>query len=180
MGSQRSLSWTRDSPVCITPITSLWAGSSVGIATGYGLDGPGIESRWGRDFPHLSGPTLGPTQTPVQWVLGLSRGKERPGRDAEPSSLLVPWSRKSRSILLLPLWAVRPIRGVEVQLYSFSSGTENLDPTGIRSPNRPARSQSLYEGSLYRNVLNLYRKFSHWILPSDLLLVVLRHRTVSV
>ena len=23
-------------------------GSSVGIATGYGLDGPGIESRWGK------------------------------------------------------------------------------------------------------------------------------------
>jgi len=31
-------------------------GSSVGIATGYGLDGPRIESRWGRDFPHLSRP----------------------------------------------------------------------------------------------------------------------------
>jgi hypothetical protein len=28
--------------------------SSVGIATRYELDGPGIESRWGRDFPHLS------------------------------------------------------------------------------------------------------------------------------
>jgi hypothetical protein len=28
--------------------------SSVGITTGYGLDGPGIESRWGRDFPHPS------------------------------------------------------------------------------------------------------------------------------
>jgi hypothetical protein len=35
--------------------------SSVVIATRYGLDGPGIESRWGRDFPHLSRPTLGPT-----------------------------------------------------------------------------------------------------------------------
>jgi hypothetical protein len=49
-------------------------GSSVCIATVYGLHGPGIESRWGRDFSHTSRPTLGPTQPPVQWVLGLSRG----------------------------------------------------------------------------------------------------------
>jgi hypothetical protein len=49
-------------------------GSPVGIATGYGLDNPGIESRWGLDFPHLSRPALGVTQPPVEWVPGLSRG----------------------------------------------------------------------------------------------------------
>ena len=49
------------------------------------MDGPGIESRLGRVFPHLSRRALGPTQPPVQWVQGLSRDKERPGRGADPS-----------------------------------------------------------------------------------------------
>jgi hypothetical protein len=59
--------------------------SSVSIGTGYGLDGTGIEYRWGRDFPNLSTLSLGPTQPPVPWVPGLSRGKERSGRDVDPS-----------------------------------------------------------------------------------------------
>jgi hypothetical protein len=40
--------------------------SSVGTVTRYGLDGPRIESRWGRDFPHPSRPSLRPTQPPIQ------------------------------------------------------------------------------------------------------------------
>jgi hypothetical protein len=49
-------------------------GSVVGIATGYGLDGPGIKSRGGARFsaPVQTGP--GAPQPPVQWVPGLSRG----------------------------------------------------------------------------------------------------------
>ena len=49
--------------------------SSVGIATRYGLDGQGIESRWG----HPSRPALGSTQPPIQWVPGI----RRPGRGAD-------------------------------------------------------------------------------------------------
>ena len=43
--------------------------SSDGIATRYGLDVPGIKSRWGRDFPQPSRPALGSTQPHIQWVV---------------------------------------------------------------------------------------------------------------
>ena len=62
-------------------------GSVVDIATGYGLDGPGIESRWGRDFPHLSRLALGPNQPSVEWVPGLSWGvKSSRGGTLTPST----------------------------------------------------------------------------------------------
>ena len=76
----------------LTTVSVCGPGSVVSIATGYGLDSPGIESRLGRGFPHLSRPALGLTQLPVQWVPGIYRGKKRPGRDADlspPSSAVV-------------------------------------------------------------------------------------------
>jgi hypothetical protein len=63
--------------------------SSVVIAIGYGLDGPGIESRWGRDNSHLSKPALVPTQPPTQWGVTLT-----------PHPLLVPRS-KNRAALYI-------------------------------------------------------------------------------
>ena len=39
-------------------------------------------------------------------------GIKRPGRDADPSPPLFPWSRKGRAIPLLPLWAVRPVQSL--------------------------------------------------------------------
>jgi hypothetical protein len=48
--------------------------SSVGIVTRYELDGPGIESQWGRDFPHrLDRP----------WVSLCLPGVKLPGRGVD-------------------------------------------------------------------------------------------------
>ena len=48
-------------------------GSSVDIATDYGLDGPGSNPGGDENF-RPSGPALGPTQPPVNWVPGLTQG----------------------------------------------------------------------------------------------------------
>ena len=42
-------------------------GRSFGIATDYGLDGPGIESRWRRDFPPVQ---TGPGAHPASCTMG--------------------------------------------------------------------------------------------------------------
>jgi hypothetical protein len=40
------------------------------IVTHCGLDSQGIRFQWGWDFPYPSRLDMGPTQPPVQWVLG--------------------------------------------------------------------------------------------------------------
>ena len=49
-----------------------WAGIAHSVSrVAMDLEGPEIQSRWGRYFPHHSRPVLGPTQNPIQWVPGL-------------------------------------------------------------------------------------------------------------
>ena len=87
--------------------------SSVGIATGYGLEGPGIESLWGARFSapvqtgsgaHPASCTKGTGSFP-----GVKNGR---GVTLTPHPLLVPWSWKGRAIPLLPLWTVRPVQSL--------------------------------------------------------------------
>ena len=48
-------------------------GSSVSIATDYGVEGPGLNPG-GDEIFRPSRPALGPTQPPVEWDPSLSRG----------------------------------------------------------------------------------------------------------
>jgi len=63
--------------------------NSVGIATLYGLDGPGIESRWGLRFFALV--QTGPGAHPASYTMGTGSfpGVKRPGRgvDHPPSPI---------------------------------------------------------------------------------------------
>ena len=60
-------------------------GSVVGIATGYGLDGPGIESRCGEIFRSCPDRPWGPSSLLYNEYRVFPWDKERPGRDADPS-----------------------------------------------------------------------------------------------
>jgi len=104
-----------------------WQGGVVGIATGYGLDGPRIESRWEARFsvPVQTDPRAHPVSCKMgtRSFQGVKSGR---GVTLTPHALLVPWSRKSRDIALLSLWAVRSVQ-------SFSGIYLSPFPCGIRS-----------------------------------------------
>jgi hypothetical protein len=66
-------------------------GSPLGIATGYGLDGPGIESRYGARFP--APVQTGPGAHSPTWAMGIRSFpgvKSGRGVTLTPHSLLVP------------------------------------------------------------------------------------------
>ena len=48
--------------------------TSVGLATRYGLDGPGIKFRYGASYPHIFRLAPGPTRPPINWIPGFFIG----------------------------------------------------------------------------------------------------------
>ena len=106
---RRKCSWRG----CRTRYCTEGPGSVVGIATGYRLDGQGIESRWRVRF---SAPVqTGPGAHPASCNMGSGFFPAvKSGRGVKLTShpLLFPWSWKGRAIPLLPLWAVRPVQSL--------------------------------------------------------------------
>jgi hypothetical protein len=105
----------------------------VGIATRYGLDGPGIESRWGRDFPHLSRPASDAHPASYTMGTGSFAGVKRPGRDADhppPSSVEI--ERRASLSLRGPFlgelcfWLYLIVFGILTRLQAGPSGVRIL------------------------------------------------------
>jgi hypothetical protein len=93
--------------------------SSVGIATRYGLDGPGIESRWRRGIPQLTRSALESSHPPITgyWVIPGGKAAEALLRPPTPCSAEV----KERVQLYLyspsrPSWSDL-VRTLPFQLY---------------------------------------------------------------
>jgi len=86
--------------------------NSVGIVTHYGLDGQGMESWWGLDFPHLSRTDLGPTQPSVQWVPSLiPEGKAARMLHKTPTSSCAEFKERVELYLCSPSGSSWPVLG---------------------------------------------------------------------
>ena len=105
-------------------------GRSVGIATDYGLEGPGIESPVGWEFPpvqtcpgaHPASCTMGTGSFP-----GVKSGR---GVLLTPHPLLVPWSWKGRAISLPNFWTtIGPVTGT---LYLYQKTTTQGRNQGVQ------------------------------------------------
>jgi hypothetical protein len=85
--------------------------SSVGIATRYGLDGPRIESRWGRYFSaHVQ---TDPGTHPVSYTLEVKRS----GHDVNQPLHLVPKLKKEYSYASTPPLDLRSLLHDEMYFY---------------------------------------------------------------
>ena len=139
-------------------------GNVVRVSTGYGLDGPGIESRWGGeifctcpDWPWFTSSLLYNGCR----VIGVKSDRSV---TLTPHPLLVPWSRKCIAIPLLTLWAVRPVQSLSARtepqyLYRTSVPVQSLsactEPRCLYRASVPVQSlgvctepQCLYKGAL--------------------------------
>ena len=100
-------------------LPALGPGTSVGLATGYGLEVQGSNPGGREIFRTCPDRPWGPTSLLYNGYRVFPGVKS--GRDVTltPHPLLVTWSRNSRTIPLLPLWTVRPVQGCTLPYFTL-------------------------------------------------------------
>jgi hypothetical protein len=114
--------------LCITTLKSRELDSSVGIATRYGLEGPGIESRWGEIFRTYPDWLRGPPSLLYNGYRVFPGGKGGWGVMLTTHPLLVLRLRKSWAIHPLTLWVLLGLLRGSLYLYL----TLPWNPSGIQ------------------------------------------------
>ena len=136
--------------------------SSVGIVTRYGLDGPAIESRWWRDFPHPSRPAPGAYPASSTMGTGSFPGVKRPGDGADHPPHLQCRGQERVGLYLYspsgPSWSVMgaPLP-LPSQYKSFTSVKSELSTIPCLVFRTPVW--------LRTTVVKFSTAFSNWILP---------------
>jgi hypothetical protein len=94
--------------------------SIVGIATRYGLEGPGVESRWGEFFCTYPDRLQGLPSLLYNGYRVFPGGKGGRGLMLTTHPLLVPRLRKSEAIPPLTLWVLLGLLRGPLYLYSYT------------------------------------------------------------
>ena len=140
--------------MCYLIIFSSGTGSSVGIVTDYGPDGPGIESRCGgAKFSARPDRTWGPPSLLYKGYGVFLGGKKRPERDTDHSplssaSVMEEWSYTSTH----PLGHNRACNGNTYFFYNFSTAQKPLVGQGLLI-GKVSRSHSFRHNILSRTIL---------------------------
>jgi hypothetical protein len=117
---QTTLKCIKLAPTCFGAVTQSSSRYSDWLQAGRSGDQNPVGARFSAPVQtgpgvHAASCTVGTGSLP-----GVKSGR---GVLLTPHPLLVPWSRKSRAIPLLPLWTVRPVQSLsacKVQLYLYS------------------------------------------------------------
>jgi hypothetical protein len=105
------------------------------LDTRYELDGPGIESRWGRDFPHPSWPALGPTKPPYTKGTGSFLGGESAGAWRwPPTPFIAEFNERVELYLYSPSWPSGSVIGWTSALPAICCGASAPSSGGITLP----------------------------------------------
>jgi hypothetical protein len=116
--------------------------SVVSIATRYQLDGLGIESRWGREFPHPS------TQSPVNGYRVSFPGIKKAGRGVDhPPPPGAEVQERAEVYLYSPFWTFMACFSVNYS-YSYSSSYYYCYTSGLDTPNVFQESNKALQGIL--------------------------------
>ena len=116
---------------CSLPERTVIQDSSVGIATRYWLEGPGIESRWWRDFPCSSRPALSPLYNGY-WVF-FSGGKAAGAWRWPPAPSIAEVKERVELYLYSPLWAFVACSRVNFTITYFNFTVTDDVLTGIQT-----------------------------------------------